>query len=344
MENLLKIKVSLKCAKCNMIPFIIIIPSSPLKISIKCKCLNKKLLLTKYLNDIKTKNSISKTYTHYCQSILSHCYNSSSGFCLFCQEYLCKQCISTHKKYFNNRHRIIKKELYSFCQCFHSWDSPHLFCIDCFKVYCPRCNISHKSHSSLQPITLDIKEIKRTIIRVQNIYKDLLYYTFLEANSKNETLIKSYKSCLKKNSQILHLLKILLFNYIRNDYPYSFVMKENIYRNINFNLNPSNYKKLPNLKTINDYITFFNHFCLTHPKEPHEVSKVTINTISEEIPNYNSIIVTAILTFKLSNFFLLGDSKGNLILYTVLPDYFAFIFGYIYYQAHSDEVTYLNVS
>ena len=61
-----------------------------------------------------------------------------------------------------------------------------------------------------------------------------------------------------------------------------------------------------------DYITFFNHFCLTHPKEPHEVSKVTINTvktISEEIPNYNSIIVTAILTFKLSNFFLLGDRK-----------------------------------
>ena len=333
---------SLVCKNCMMIPLITLIDSSPIKLQYRCKCSSQISLLKDYIKNIHSNSTYQPIRNRYCQSILSHYNKTASGYCICCQEFLCKQCIEKHKLFFSDDHQIRKEKIKGLSQCYHLWNDDHFFCVNCFAIYCPECNSSHNNHYSIQPQIIKVQTMKRTIINVQKLYKSLLEKTFIQAKSQDETLKQSYKECLRKNNLIISLLKILLLNYKLDNDPFSFCLNSNVYRHTKFNLTPSNYKSFPQLNTVSDYITFFNSFQVIsnveHENIPEETMKLKI-VVNIDIPH---IYVTTILSFIHANFFILGDAKGTLMSYVFHKSSLNCYPNYFYYNAHMDEINLLK--
>ena len=236
-------KYSIICPKCQTIPFLTINPDIPLKVAHLCKCSSQSYILKDYLKYLYLMNKSNHSIN--CQALLSHCDIKSSGYCKKCNEYLCKKCIKIHKVYKRKNHPILKyKYYYQKCRIVKNKHYEYLYCTQCRLLYCPECDFSHKSHLFL--MQEDIKAINPELIK-QNLNKEvkknflfLLNNIFYQAKSNNKELIHSYKECIKRNKQIITLLKIILYNYnSSDDNQYSFVIKISLYRNSHFNFTPS---------------------------------------------------------------------------------------------------------
>ena len=113
---------SLVCKNCMMIPLITLIDSSPIKLQYRCKCSSQISLLKDYIKNIHSNSTYQPIRNRYCQSILSHYNKTASGYCICCQEFLCKQCIEKHKLFFSDDHQIRKEKIKGLNQCYHLWE------------------------------------------------------------------------------------------------------------------------------------------------------------------------------------------------------------------------------
>ena len=341
-------KIGIKCLQCSKTPFLTIIPRYPIQIKQQCKCSTKIYLLSEYLEYLPKLNQVTSTITTYCQSILSHSNNPVKGFCIKCKEYYCEKCFSMHWQHsYLKKHVVFFKENFRDHTCYDKKHHNSYFCVTCHCLYCPRCEKEHYSHSIfflLDILYIKINDIKKTVKHVNKLFRVLLHQTFKKANSKDKELVKSYTKCLKTNSQIIDFIKILLSNYDCRIDNFLYAVKLNIFRHRNFNLNPSSFKTVLKLKSLNDYISFFNNFLIINKIDSYNeidskaLTKKEVRKLPIKINNYHYTI-TCILPIK-ETLLLYGDNKGNILLNNLNDNEIEFV----YYCAHSGGINYLHQS
>ena len=122
------------CIKCSRIPLLKLIITKQIKLSIKCKCSNKRMKIEHYLYRIQQIHKELIKHSNHCESILSHYNDKAEGYCIKCKENLCMKCINQHKSNYSKKHSIILYQII-----FDNASSNEIkdlyFCFDCYRTF-----------------------------------------------------------------------------------------------------------------------------------------------------------------------------------------------------------------
>lgn len=323
--NKLISKIVITCPKCRRIPFLTIIPINTLiLVRSTCPCFTRTIPLYEYMRDLRV---MSKKKTHQCQNVLSH-QKKSNSICLQCHLYLCKDCIDHHQTNFPS-HQItegnwdIKKDIFD--------DPSHIgncnFCYNCFTSFCNYCDHGHNGHffSTFHDFRRPLLSMKiKENFKISVEYKNILSYSYLtianKINKKNEELTLSFRKCIYRNEKILTLIEMIILTCLNVEKEgFCYQACANVFMNTNFTVTEENYKKLPTLKTVNDYIDFFNNFNVITQKF---ILKEYDNNKIEKIKYFPSEgrKNQGYLLFEDKTTLLFGHGTGTLYVYDIQTD------------------------
>ena len=143
----------LSCKKCKNIPEIILKDNE----NILLKCNNCGMSESQKLENIcNFQSSWINELVKFCNK---HIEKESKKYCVDCNLFLCAECLTNHRKQYDNHELIeIKEKFFNLCVV-HKKEYTH-YCIDCKKEICTKCQSDHINH--------DIKEISN--ININDIF------------------------------------------------------------------------------------------------------------------------------------------------------------------------------
>ena len=313
------------CLRCLNIPTIRIIPSKVIKVTISCKCSIRTQVIDEYLFQVYHLNKIIRQHRINCHNTLFHCDKKAKGFCINCQQYLCKQCIKSHKKVTINHHIILPFEL----NLFHhkkKHENNHIrYCFNCFQTFCELCDDlqTHQLHYTINVLSIrkgNPNDISKSFFNIKKHYKQLLMSVIqkIDLSEKVNKKIKILcKKCIENNKKIINLIKIIISNF-QNISVLDYSLYSNFYNNTIFTINNGQFNNLLNLIHRNDYLQFYSGFAII--KQNKDIEKIEVSQKDE-----NNILrfgwrpqICCIIQIQIDNsLFALGDIKGNIIIISI---------------------------
>ena len=319
------------CIKCSCIPFITI---SNKRLKLFCRCGSSEENIASYQSKISFINNSLNTHRNKCEGILFHSNKKAKGFCLECKEYLCNECLKYHKEIF--KHSIIPYSLNT-AQHIKMNNDYMIFCLDCFETLCYKCIKYHNTHYYMTVNDIKTQTVEELFInfkKVKHSFKRLLTQTKNKAIkihlSKENVITKEYKKCIIINKRILQLISQLFTCYKKYQHC-SFCLYSNIYKNTVFSLK-KNYKTLPQMNSLKSVLRFFKGFSIIESNNRFDYSKPYL-IHQESFPFYLSSYFTVIILLKDKVTLSIGDTKGNLIRYSLALN------TYDIRKVHSNEIS-----
>ena len=323
--NQQSIKIVIACPKCRRVPFLTIIPIDDLIfVRSTCPCETRTIPLYQYMKNLR---AMTKKLTHQCEGVLSH-QKQTNLFCSQCQLYLCIDCIKHHKIHFPSHHITqgnwdIQKNIFD--------DPIHLgncnFCYNCMASFCNYCDYGHNGHffSTFHDFRRSLMSMRiREFFKLSERYKNIISYFYLKIcnkiNKKDKELTLSFQNFLYRNRMILKLISMIIFSYLNVEKEgFCYQARANVFMNTNFTITEDNYKILPTLKTVNDYISFFTNFNVITQKfilKDYDINKIEKIKYfpSEQGKNQDSLL------FEDKTTLLFSHGKGTLYVYDIQTD------------------------
>ena len=297
-------------------------PSKVIKVKIRCKCSNRTQIIDEYLFQVYHLNKIIREHFINCQNTLFHSDKQAKGFCIICQQYLCIQCIKSHKKITMNHHIIVPFELNLFINKKKEHEKIHIrFCFNCIQTFCELCDQTHQLHYTINVLSIkkgNPNDIIKSFLNIKKNYKKLLLSIIQkrDLSKKVENKIKFLcKKCIEKNKKIIQLSQIIIRNF--QQIPVlDYSLYSNFYNNTIFTINNDQFIKLLKLKHRNDYVNFYYKFAVI--KQNKDIETIEVSQKDEKVllrfgwrPQICCIIQIE------NSLFALGDIKGNIIIISI---------------------------
>lgn len=227
------------CPHCHQIPIIKLKNPHNFQIEMDCRCsFYQTIPLKTFLNQIKSYTSPKKN----CEMIKKHNYKPAKEFCYNCSQWICEDCISSHKEIKDLLcHKRGKIEIFLDTTCkIHPSNVYDSYCKYCNQELCSYCRNTHERNHEIIYLNSYLNEkgyqnVKELIKTGENFHEHC-FRIYNEIMNEIELQIGKLQSAVseydKKSRHFYEFLNILLDNY--NTLPKTFYTISNINFNSSF--------------------------------------------------------------------------------------------------------------